>query len=1194
MLKRVLLACLSTSLAALAAGASPASAADTCIPPKVTESLSSCSGVQLGSSGAKHGPIAITPPAPPKKSATTPPPVPDAKVSSVELRRGFAAVRAVQLLVTEIQGLESLVASTSATAADRPRLVRRLADSYAELEASSYRKKIELRVEADEAKRKNPGKVAALLAGAATQEKVEVAARQAAIKNYTLLNSQYPRWCQTAGTSLATSTGCADETLYNLAYEHEQGGDLAQARAAYLQLIQTSPTSRYVPTAYLAFGELFFQEAQSDPAKWALAEQSYKEVTRYPAPENKVFGYAHYKLAYVYWNKGDLQQALSELKKTIDVGTQYPALPSSSHLATSARRDMVPLYALAGDPRKSYDFFHPISGDGGGDNTRTYRWMADLGQNYLDIGRYQDGIELYRDLQKRDKGPKSCEYQAHITEAMLALKTGDKAAAKAEIDRQLQLEQRFQTEGHPEELKRTCANATAALAVETAMIWHLEAVGSGNVRGTMSQETMNLAGDLYDKLVKRFAAAEFARFEFPRVVKEDWPTLLKVKAARADLFFAQKDWARCGAAFDAVVDEDPRGPLASESAFASAECYQRAFLAAHAGKPVRVTHGDSDPVTPRDLVPGEKAMLHSFDRFLCVAQPNPSDKTAYDNYVEVEYARARTYFDARHWPEAAAGFRSIALARSDHEVGVIAAQLYLESLNVMGSHGAAACTEDMGRDLPQIIEKYCGGAKGKSNADQCGTLAKIQRDVDWQIVDTRVKKLGDHSSAKDWEEVANGYLRIWNTYGKDACESKQSTCERMDEVLYNAARAFQAARLVAKAIAVRKMILDPRYNLDKTKLARQSARDIGGNYQAIAVYDEAASWYERFARDNPAADKAPQALEDAIVLRLGLGQEDQALRDAELFEKAHRAKHPALTAHIAFAIGAHYADHEDWEKARKRLSSAMSDIDRSATIDIQIQAHAVLGRVFLRSGSESGAAAEYAKARSLYKDPAAIQAKLAAAGEDEAQTNRRLAKLLTAVGEAIFFSAEQKRKAVDNIHFPEYKGSGLRADVEAHIKTKVADWMKKKRPAIEEAEREYLKVVELKPAPPPRWVIAAGARVGQMWGKFVAEFRAAPIPKEWKKSGPSPYGDLTWEEIRLAYIGGIDEASEPDRKRAKAAYQTCLEYSSKYQYFDEYSRTCEVWLSKNYGAEYHAIDELRGVPSRLGVRIEGQPVSLVQ
>ena len=88
-----------------------------------------------------------------------------------------------------------------------------------------------------------------------------------------------------------------------------------------------------------------------------------------------------------------------------------------------------------------------------------------------------------------------------------------------------------------------------------------------------------------------------------------------------------------------------------------------------------------------------------------------------------------------------------------------------------------------------------------------------------------------------------------------------------------------------------------------------------------------------------------------------------------------------------------------------------------------------------------------------------------------------------------------------------------------------------------------------------------------MWGQYVDEFRAAPIPEGMKKD----------RELRNAYYGSLDDVSAPYKdKLAKPALKTCLDYSVKYQYFDDYSRSCEVWLSKNYKAEYHVVDELRG------------------
>jgi tetratricopeptide (TPR) repeat protein len=431
---------------------------------------------------------------------------------------------------------------------------------------------------------------------------------------------------------------------------------------------------------------------------------------------------------------------------------------------------------------------------------------------------------------------------------------------------------------------------------------------------------------------------------------------------------------------------------------------------------------------------------------------------------------------------------------------------------------------------------------------------------------------------------------MWKKYGESACENKQPACERSEEVLYNAAKAFQAARLIAKSIAVRKILIDKKYHLETTELAKKSVYEIGGNYQAIAVYDEAANWYEKYAADNAKSDKAPDALVDATLLRLGLGQEEQAIKDADLFNRSFGAQKAALAAQIAFAIGAHYIDREDWGEARRRLATAMSQIDRNATIDVQIQAHALLGRVMTKVNSVTVAAGEYGKVRGMWKDPAAAVKKMQDQGGDE----RKLAKMLTAVGEAFFFFAEQKRKDVDKIKFPEYKGSGTREDVLKHINVKVGDWIKKKRPAIEAAEKEYLKVVKLEPAPPPRWVIASGSRVGQMWGKFVAEFRAAPIPREWKGHGMVPGTDLSFDELRGEYYAKLDEASEPQKLQAKGAYKTCLDYSVKYQFFDEYSRKCEEWLSKNYGAEYHLIDEFRGSPTRVnsGLSDRATPLNL--
>ena len=267
----------------------------------------------------------------------------------------------------------------------------------------------------------------------------------------------------------------------------------------------------------------------------------------------------------------------------------------------------------------------------------------------------------------------------------------------------------------------------------------------------------------------------------------------------------------------------------------------------------------------------------------------------------------------------------------------------------------------------------CGNGV-KENAEQCGTLIGIQRDIERIRAEELVKAAdkGGPDAPKQYEKAAGSYLELWKKYGEAACESKSPACGRSDEVLYNAARAFQAARLIAKSIAVRKILIDPKYGLEKRDTAVKAVYEIGGNYQAIAVYDEAASYYERYARESPAGERAAESLQDAVLLRLGLGQEKQALDDAELFEKSHGAKQPALSAQIAFAIGAHDAEHGDVQVAKKRLLASMRSIDRSAPLDVQIVAHALLGKVLAQTGDPAGAASEYARVKAAYRDPAAL------------------------------------------------------------------------------------------------------------------------------------------------------------------------------------------------------------------------------
>jgi TolA-binding protein len=310
----------------------------------------------------------------------------------------------------DITRLEELFAATpKQDAFHRPRLMWQLADAYAELEARAFRERVEHEVNADDARKAgNTARAEREAAAAAKAAPVVKALRRRAIFLYTQLVHEHPSFCRSDGQ------GCVDQALYFLAYEHEQARQPEEARKAYLEILQRWPQSRYVPNAYLALAEQLFEEAQGNRAKLAEAERGYREALRVPPPENKVAAYAHYKLAFLYWNGGAGAQALAEVTKAIEVTEQYPALPNAPNLAKTARRDLPPIYALAGDPGKAYAFMARWSGDPPGQDAGLQRMLDNLTEGYLAAGRQAAAVAVWLDWLRHGAGARTCDVVGRV------------------------------------------------------------------------------------------------------------------------------------------------------------------------------------------------------------------------------------------------------------------------------------------------------------------------------------------------------------------------------------------------------------------------------------------------------------------------------------------------------------------------------------------------------------------------------------------------------------------------------------------------------------------------------------------------------------------------------------------------------------------------------------------------------------
>ncbi len=389
------------------------------------------------------------------------------------------------------------------------------------------------------------------------------------------------------------------------------------------------------------------------------------------------------------------------------------------------------------------------------------------------------------------------------------------------------------------------------------------------------------------------------------------------------------------------------------------------------------------------------------------------------NYVEVKFARGRTYFEAQHWEEAALAFRDVAMNHADKDVGIYAvpvlprvAQRPRQRTSI---RRAPSCYDDMAADVPKFIDLFCKGGKDKQNAEQCGILNRIQRDIE-RLRAEELDQGGRQGGRRRGPTRCTRRPRVAlpRTCGRSTarppCEAKQPACEiARGDPLQRRQRRSRPRRLIAKSISARKILIDPRYNLHNTEAAedvdlrdrRQLPGDRGLRRGGELV--RALRARTRRGRRPPRLSRTRSCSASVSARRIRRSRTPTS--STRTTAPPSRRRRPQ----IAFAIGAHYIEKEDWDQARKRLSTR-DEPDRQATrrVDVQIQAHAMLGRVFIEAQQR------LQRERRVQQGPRPLEGSGGRREEDRGDRRRRgeklrrLGKVLTAVGEALFFFAEQQ------------------------------------------------------------------------------------------------------------------------------------------------------------------------------------------
>ena len=526
----------------------------------------------------------------------------------------------------------------------------------------------------------------------------------------------------------------------------------------------------------------------------------------------------------------------------------------------------------------------------------------------------------------------------------------------------------------------------------------------------------------------------------------------------------------------------------------------------------------------------------------CRYEPSAADVQGSANDVT---ERARGLAESKSWVKAAALYRTVALRVEPN--GIAAAQSSLRALGkaldqTTDASERSACTDAIAADAQAYAKLYC--SPGSTPSDECRSIERIDSDVRRSRADALLiaaAKESPFAARLDFLKAGDDYVAVWRARGTEDCKKASNECTRSGDALLNAITAFRAGKDLSKAWAVRSMLLDPANHLSETPVAQKSRFDGAYEAMAIAEYGRAATGLEDAVRASPKSDQAPQALDDAVLLRVGLGDLPRAKDDALDFEKLFGRTAPEKVARIDFVVGVTLADEGEWKEVDDFVSSRAALVEKVEPL-LSIELDVVDGRALAHLGRKKDADTRFHHVADMSQS--SLQAAADKAGGEQDAHNRAFGRALTAFGEAKLELADETRDQAMALTIKK----GDRASVT------------KKRDAIDRAEKEYGAISSIAPFPPPKATVAAAARIAKMRSTL-------------------------WAQAFLA-LGDAGAAS--DEQAALAANRACVALSVKLQWIDDGAKSCEAWLEKHDAVAPRAVTEI--VPALRGSNGMAAPI----
>lgn len=822
------------------------------------------------------------------------------------------------------------------------------------------------------------------------------------------------------------------------------------AMKAYRALIQKFPDSPYVPDAWMAFGEYYFDRANKAErnANLRKALEAYRKAAGYQ--ESSVYGYALYKQGWVQYNLGDFAAALDLFRAVVFFG-ELPTstIPADRKLALvkEARKDYVRTWPHVGSAEAAFEDFRRVGGEAG-----AWDMLKSLADLYWTDGKDREAILVYhRLIREKPLSPDAPFAQSRIV--TMAGRMGNKPLAVQQAHVFVKVLSDFEASAEGKDARSAKATAEARSVAE-------------NTLRTLALRYHNEWKKTDDQAVAGFATSVYTDY---LAVFGESPSAYEMRFYHAELLYALGRFAEAGEEYDRVTALDiaamegkGRQARAGESSRKAGKWFGDALegaLFAHeeackALPPLPSQAGQKKRV---ELAPARQLLVKAYERYVRWA---PDGKLA----SKAAYRAGKLYYDHFIYAEAIDLFTRVAL---DHPAGgeaEYATNLVLDAYNELADW----------RNLNGWAKRFY------ANAPLVAAHPKLKDDLPRVIEESSFKIIEELEQKKDWEAAAEAYLafvRDWPATRLGAT------------ALYNASVDLTRARRVDRAMEVRDLLLQ-KYPADP--LAPRCLYDNAEGYEAIADFARAADAYERYFREwrrlraGPAPErkaargkraapepkaaapavqayeekKAIDAIINAAVFRAGLRDWPRAEANSQAYLDTWPDGPDA--SRLALSLADLAARQGQAQKELSRLEAYQRTYAR--TPDDWLWAQQRIAQLMERSGNAAGARRAYEQGLEHYRK------------NRDKVTDRGLP--VAAEG------------ALRELEAPLAEYRKLDLNVGAKY---LAGQLQLKGARLKKLEEQYTAVVKLGVAGP---AVCALERIGRLYENFARVFHDAPVPKE--------------------------------------------------------------------------------------------------